>query len=104
METERQILEKLIKDGKDAERKLEELKVTYSVGDRFLTFAGSKVLLAKVHSGAGLRVVMIDLTTGVQHNSPEPVCCFYKITKEELAPLCLCKPVRYWDSRKKVKT
>ncbi len=100
METERQILEKLIADGKEAERKLKELEVMYSMGDRFMA-DGQKTLLAGIGNG---KAVMIGLMDGCFHKLPRPVNDVYAITGGELRSLCGCGPVRYWDSRKKVKT
>ena len=104
MENERQILEKLIADGKDAERKLKDLEVTYSVGDRFAACDKKKLLLVKIWVNTRWHAAIIDLASGCQHDNPIPVNDPYKIIKEELAELCSCAPTRYYDSRKKVKT
>ena len=103
---EREILEKLIQDGKDAEKKLADLEVTYSIGDRFLFRcydSKQKLIMSKM----GDRVGLIELSTGQNwgHNNNANVKDEHCITEKEMnfiwnSDSC----TRYWDSQKKVKS
>lgn len=98
--TEREILQKLIQDGKDAEAKLEALEVTYSIGDRFRTVSGTKCIL--VVCGGGF-VVMIDLRNGSCWGvGKTKVKDAYSITSEEFSKISATTFYRYWDNRKQV--
>lgn len=103
--SERSILEKLIQDGKDAEKKLKALEVTYSIGDRFrdnLRDNGKCILIRATKNN---EVVMAGLKDGnYYHTKPVKVKNDTRVTQKELDGICSdCDFTRYWDNRKKVK-
>ena len=74
-------------------------KVTFSIGDRFMTLGNKSIL---VYIGDS-RVCMITLKSGLLHFSSEKVGDIRQITEAEMKKICGCPLYRYWDSRKKVK-
>ncbi len=103
MYTERQILEQLIKDGKDAERKLQELEVTYSVGDRFKN-GEKKYLLTCAPMGVALVCLEHGGVYGGKSVNVENIKKITQMEFEDVAHDCASYFIRYWDSRKQVKT
>ena len=100
MSNEREILEKLIADGKEAESKLAELEVTYSIGDRFRL--ERKILLAQLpHGEAG----MIELDTGrLWGGHHAKIKDLERITEDELANIHNSAYTLYWDFQSKIYT
>ena len=105
--SEREILDQSIKDHQraidKAKKELKGLEVTYSIGDRF-KYNGRKFILAD--SESSYKVGMVGLKDGIFYNHPSQVENFQQITSEEMGRMLACSGsfVRYWDSRKKVKT
>lgn len=105
--SERKILEKLIADGKEAERRLKELdveEVTYSIGDRFKFCGNVKMLLTCIDGKVGL----VHLASGANwgQNWSSAVKDRGRITEVEMGDIWggTDTHTRYWDSRKKVKS
>ena len=97
---ERKILTDSIADHKraieKAERELEKLEVTYSIGDRFIITVGKFIL---VQCEARM-VALVALHNGNRFNSPTKVTNVNNITPEEFGRMCYYNPTRYWDARK----
>lgn len=75
-------------------------ETTYSVGDRFMCPSG-KGMLSRAGNDI---VVMSSLRSGHLHFLPVQVKEPHKITPAELAQICTCDSVRYWDSQRKIYT
>jgi hypothetical protein len=103
MSKERELLEKLIQNGKDAEKKLAEYDKPFSIGDRFMNPDGDRkcILVGYMDS----MVCLVDLETGIPLRKPVKVKCSGGITEDELRQMSgsCCKCHRYWDSVGKIK-
>lgn len=108
MSTEREILDKQIKDHEaaiaTAKAELEKLGVFYSVGDRFKTDSGRKHLL--IRHGTGDKALLVCLEDGWRNGiSGGPVENFARITPKELSAIKSgVSYTRYWDRQKGVKS
>lgn len=86
-----------------AEKELAKLNVTYSIGDRFRTTGGGKVIMSKVDSS---HVALISLANGKRWSSNYEYTVKDEslITQKELCHISLgCRITRYWDNRTKEK-
>ncbi len=87
----------------EAKCKLNDLEVTYSIGDRFKCGDDKCILALAQGSQHNPLVIMVTLVNGIRHNDPKTVYDINKITSSELSEICNCTPTRYWDNRKKVR-
>ncbi len=103
MSETRENLETLIEESQEAidkaKRKLKDLEITYSIGDRFITQHENKFILAGAQNG---EILLIALETGYCPCRPTKVEGSGKITQRELELIgCRSKLTRYWDSQRK---
>lgn len=108
MSKEIEIAKEMIVKGKkmiaEAESKLAELEVTYSIGDRFQS-DHIKYMLVNAGQKQHKEVILIRLDDGTTWTSGNEVQYKQAITKNEMYSISGCRTfTRYWNFQKQIYT